>query len=103
MCRLNMSHGDYSEHQERLDLVRSVAVLNVAALADLGPGPYRPVREDGESGSTSRLVTSSLSPPDDINGQSGARLHHFRVCPRTCKPGDVILIDDGKTVLRLTL
>ena len=41
IARLNMSHGDYTEHQERLDLVRSVSKelgLNVAALADLqGP------------------------------------------------------------------
>ncbi|MDU1523515.1 MAG: pyruvate kinase, partial [Cutibacterium granulosum] len=41
VARLNMSHGTHEEHQDRLDLVRSVADeldLNVAALADLqGP------------------------------------------------------------------
>ena len=64
IARLNMSHGDYSEHQERLDLVRSVSKelgLNVAALADLqGPKIRTGLFEKAEG----CLLYTSPSPRD---------------------------------------
>ena len=60
IARLNMSHGDYSEHQERLDLVRSVSKelgLNVAALADLqGPKIRTGLFEKAEGESNLSLI-----------------------------------------------
>lgn len=103
MARLNLSHGGYDEHQARLDLVRSVALeanQPVAILVDLqGPkirlarfidGPHDLARGD--------IFTITA---DDVQGTKEKVGTTYKGLPGDCKPGDRILIDDGKVTVEV--
>ena len=98
VARLNMSHGDYSEHQARLDLVRSAAKAvgrTVGVLADLqGPkirlGRFENGKEELILGQTFTITT------DDIPGDSQRCSTTYKGLPGDVNPGDPILIDDGR-------
>ena len=103
MARLNLSHGGYDEHQARLDLVRSVAAETnqpVAILVDLqGPkirlarfanGPHDLARGD--------IFTITV---DEVEGTKERVGTTYKGLPGDCKPGDRILIDDGKVTVEV--
>jgi pyruvate kinase len=98
MARLNLSHGGYEEHQNRLDRVRAAAAKSgkaVAILVDLqGPkirlarfkdGPHELFRGD--------IFTITT---DEVEGTKERCGTTYKGLPGDCKPGDRILIDDGK-------
>ncbi len=98
MARLNLSHGGYEEHQNRLDRVRAAAAAagkSVAILVDLqGPkirlarfkdGPHELFRGD--------IFTITT---DEVEGTKERCGTTFKGLPGDCKAGDRILIDDGK-------
>ncbi len=104
VARLNMSHGDYSEHLTRLQNVREAARLTghtVGLFADLqGPkirlgkfegGPY-----DLQRGDVFTITT------DDIIGNRERSSTTYKGLPGDVKPGDMLLIDDGKVGMRAT-
>ncbi|SDL56270.1 pyruvate kinase [Tessaracoccus oleiagri] len=104
VARLNMSHGDYSEHLTRLQNVREAARLTghtVGLFADLqGPkirlgkfegGPY-----DLQRGDVFTITT------DDIIGNKERSSTTYKGLPGDVKPGDMLLIDDGKVGMRAT-
>jgi len=103
MARLNLSHGSYDEHQARLDAVRNAAKaanVPVAILVDLqGPkirlgrfadGPHELTRGD--------IFTITT---DDIQGTKERVSTTFKELPKDCKPGDRLLIDDGKVTVEV--
>ena len=103
MARLNLSHGSYEEHQARLDAVRSAAKtanVPVAVLVDLqGPkirlgkfadGPHELARGD--------IFTITT---DEIEGTKARVSTTFKELPKDCKPGDRLLIDDGKVTVEV--
>jgi pyruvate kinase len=103
MARLNLSHGGYEEHQARLDRVRSAAKeagKPVAILVDLqGPkirlgrfenGPHELARGD-----IFTITTDEISGTKDRVGTT------YKGLPGDCKPGDRILIDDGKVTVEV--
>ena len=103
MARLNLSHGGYDEHQSRLDLVRSVAAETnqpIAILVDLqGPkirlarfanGPHDLARGD--------IFTITV---DEVEGTKERVGTTYKGLPGDCKPGDRILIDDGKVTVEV--
>jgi pyruvate kinase len=103
MARLNLSHGGYDEHQSRLDLVRSVAAetnQSIAILVDLqGPkirlarfvnGPHDLARGD--------IFTITA---DEVEGTKERVGTTYKGLPGDCKPGDRILIDDGKVTVEV--
>ena len=103
MARLNLSHGSYEEHQARLDAVRSAAKtanVPVAVLVDLqGPkirlgkfadGPHELARGD--------IFTITT---DEIEGTKERVSTTFKELPKDCKPGDRLLIDDGKVTVEV--
>ena len=103
MARLNLSHGGYDEHQNRLDLVRSAsAAANrpVAILVDLqGPkirlarfkdGPHELARGD--------IFTITT---DEVEGTKEKCGTTYKGLAGDCKPGDRILIDDGKVTVEV--
>jgi pyruvate kinase len=104
MARLNLSHGSYEEHQGRLDRVREAAKeagKAVAILVDLqGPkirlarfenGPHELVRGD--------VFTITT---DDVPGTKERVGTTYKGLPGDCKPGDFIMIDDGKVTVQVT-
>lgn len=103
VARLNLSHGDYAEHQKQLDLVRKAALeqgVAVAILVDLqGPkirlgkfesGPYQL-----DIGDVFTITT------DEILGNKERSSTTYKGLPRDCKPGDRILIDDGRVAVQV--
>jgi pyruvate kinase len=104
MARLNLSHGGYPEHQSRLDRVREAAAeagVPIAILVDLqGPkirlarfkdGPHDLARGDVF------IITT-----DDVEGTKERVGTTYKGITGDCKPGDRILIDDGKVTVEVT-
>ena len=103
MARLNLSHGGYEEHQARLDSVRAVAKKAnkaVAILIDLqGPkirlakfsdGPHELARGD--------IFTITT---DEVAGSKERIGTTYKGLPGDCRPGDKIMIDDGKVTVEV--
>jgi pyruvate kinase len=103
MARLNLSHGVYAEHQNRLDLVRAAAAAAnrpIAILVDLqGPkirlarfknGPHELARGD--------IFTITT---DEVEGTKERCGTTYKGLAGDCKPGDRILIDDGKVTVEV--
>ena len=103
MARLNLSHGEHTEHQGRLNIVREVAKKAnkaVAVIADLqGPkvrlgkfskGPYEISK--GEK----FIITTQ-----DIDGSKERASTTYKGLPGDCRVGDLILIDDGKVTVEV--
>ncbi len=103
VARLNLSHGDYAEHERVYSLIRESATRAhrpVAILVDLqGPkirlgrfsnGPHRV-----EAGH--RFVITV----DDIDGTPDRASTTYKGLPGDCSPGDLILIDDGSIMAKV--
>jgi pyruvate kinase len=103
LFRLNFSHGTHSEH---LQVIESVHALNdklnthVAVLADLQGPKIRIGEVENNSvnlinGNDIEIVTSQCLSND-------RRLFiHYPEFPKDVKPGDQVLIDDGKIMLEV--
>ncbi|AZH78559.1 MULTISPECIES: pyruvate kinase [Microbacterium] len=98
VARLNLSHGDYSVHENNYANVRRAADdagRAVAILVDLqGPkirlgkfegGPYELAKGD-----IFKITTEDIIGNKEISGTT------FKGLPNDVKPGDFLLIDDGK-------
>ncbi|MFJ4225099.1 pyruvate kinase [Microbacterium sp. NPDC089695] len=98
VARLNLSHGDYSVHENNYANVRRAADdagRAVAILVDLqGPkirlgkfegGPYELAKGD-----IFKITTEDIIGNKDISGTT------FKGLPQDVSPGDFLLIDDGK-------
>lgn len=103
MARLNLSHGSYEEHQFRLDNVRNAAKaakVPVAVLVDLqGPkirlGRFADGPHDLARGDIFTITT------DEVQGTKERVSTTFKGLPGDCKPGDRLLIDDGKVAVEV--
>ena len=104
MARLNLSHGSYAEHQSRLDAVRNAAKkagVPVAVLVDLQGPKIRLARfasgpHDLSRGDVFTITTVEIDGTKDRVGTT------YKGLPGDCKPGDRILIDDGKVTVEVT-
>ncbi|MBX3092429.1 MAG: pyruvate kinase, partial [Cryobacterium sp.] len=103
VARMNLSHGTYEVHEEVYANVRRAAEASgraVAVLVDLqGPkirlgkfeaGPY-----DLAVGDIFKITT------DDVVGTRELSSTTYSGLPKDVKPGDPLLIDDGKVTLRV--
>ena len=103
VARMNLSHGSYDVHEEVYRNVRKAAKdvgKPVAVLVDLqGPkirlgkfeaGPY-----DLAEGDIFKITI------EDIVGNNEISSTTFKGLPQDVKPGDPLLIDDGKVTLRV--
>ncbi len=104
VARLNMSHGDQSDHEQNYAWVREAGNKvgkAIAVLADLQGPKIRLGRfADGpvqlEAGSTFTITT------DDILGDVNRCSTTYKGLPGDVSVGDEILIDDGRMRLRAT-
>src|SRR3954454_4101006 len=104
VARLNMSHGSHEDHAESYRLVREAADASgrgVGIFADLqGPKIRLETFADGpvtlHRGQEWTITTLDVPGDDKICGTT------YKGLPGDVRPGDPILIDDGKVRLRVT-
>jgi len=104
VARMNLSHGSYDVHEGIYRTVRQVAADTgkaVGIFVDLQGPKIRLGRfEDGpvmlEKGATFKITTEEILGNVDICGTT------FKGLPGDVKPGDLLLIDDGKVTLKAT-
>ena len=103
MARLNLSHGGYDEHQNRLDCVREAATeagVPVAILVDLQGPKIRLARfKDGPHDLARGDIFTITT--DDVEGTKERVGTTYKGLPGDCKAGDRILIDDGKVTVEV--
>jgi pyruvate kinase len=97
VARLNFSHGDFSEHAERILRIRAAERIvgrRVAIMADL-PGPKMRIGkiepEPIQLLAGGRFILTS----DDIVGDHGRVSMSFARLPQVVKPGDLLFLNDG--------
>jgi pyruvate kinase len=103
MARLNLSHGSYEEHQGRLDAVRAAAKeagKAVAVLVDLQGPKIRLARFENGPHDLARGDIFTIT-TDDVPGTKERVGTTYKGLPGDCKPGDRILIDDGKVTVEV--
>jgi pyruvate kinase len=103
MARLNLSHGGHEEHQSRLDLVRSVAAETnqpIAILVDLQGPKIRLARFANGPHDLARGDIFTIT-ADEVEGTKERVGTTYKGLPGDCKPGDRILIDDGKVTVEV--
>lgn len=86
--RINMSHGDYKEHQEKIDIWRQIA-------------PNKPIILDLTGPSIRTEVKETLTVTKGQKITIGKDLKISRAISDAVVPGDVILIDDGRVQLEV--
>ena len=104
VARLNLSHGEQAVHAKSYEMVRRASAQTgrgVGILADLqGPkirlGRFSAGPVELHSGETFTITTRDVLGDANICGTTYSGL------PGDCKPGDRILIDDGKVGLEVT-
>ena len=104
MARLNLSHGTYVEHQSRFNAVRSAAKkagVPVAILVDLQGPKIRLARFASGPHDLARGDVFTIT-TDEIEGTKDRVGTTYKGLPGDCKPGDRILIDDGKVTVEVT-
>jgi pyruvate kinase len=104
VMRLNFSHGTHESHAQVFRDIRSAAALqdrHVAILQDLSGPKIRtgPVAAGGplllQEGDTLRVA------PGDAPGEPGRIFTPYAELIRSAKPGDRLLLDDGRIELRV--
>ncbi len=103
VCRVNFSHGSYEDHQKVIDTIRNLnKELNAftAILADL-QGPK--IRTGSMKNGTIELKEGAkiLIVVGDIEGTEEKFSISYKDFPKDVQPGEHILLDDGKLVLKI--
>ncbi len=103
VIRMNFSHGDFAEHQEKVDNLKKVIKktgIPVAVLQDLGGPKIRIGNFNTDSvmlvaGKTFTLTTN------DIVGDETRVSVNYKPLPKEVKKGSVIMLHDGKKKLEV--
>jgi pyruvate kinase len=96
--RINFSHADYNDVQERIDIIRGINDefgYNTAILADLqGPKLRVGVMKEDVVVNPGDIITFQTA--EDIAGTKERVYMNYKEFPRDVNPGEFILLDDGK-------
>ncbi len=103
VCRLNFSHGDFAEHQKRVDNIRKITASDgrvVAIMQDLcGPkiriGTFKDNAIMLNRGDRFTLTT------DDFEGTQEKVHINYPALPKEVKPGNLIMLQDGTKKLEV--
>jgi len=103
VCRINFSHGSYSDHAKVIKSVRELNEelnSNVAILADL-QGPKIRTGEMQEGGLDLVTGASITIQTLDVIGSKNSFSINYEKLPEDVEPGELILLDDGKLMLEV--
>lgn len=103
VCRLNCSHGSHEDHKKSIDLIREInkeTGLNVSILADLQGPKIRTYEMENngvmmKEGAIVTIVTERITGTAERFGIS------YSLMPRDVRPGERILLDDGKLQMEI--
>lgn len=103
VCRINFSHGSHEDHEAAIRTIRDLNTetgLSVAILADLQGPKIRTgkMTDNGVeliNGSEVKIVTK------DILGTTERFSINYQNLPQDVKPGEKLLLDDGKLTLQV--
>ncbi|MCG8317271.1 MAG: pyruvate kinase [Pseudomonadales bacterium] len=105
VVRLNFSHGSAEDHHKRAAMVRDIATkhnLNVALLADL-QGPKLRIGKFKE-GSVELKIGDKICLDADYDSNNGDNERvgvDYKELANDCRPGDILLLDDGRIKLNV--
>ncbi len=105
VARMNMSHGDYSVHQNTYDNVRKAASelhKSVALMADLQGPKIRLGRFANGEGYELAVGDVFTITTEDVPGTKDICSTTLKSLTEDVKVGDTLLIDDGKVSVRAT-
>ena len=103
VCRLNFSHGSQADHQEVLDTIRNLNEkydYNVGILADL-QGPKIRIGKVKEGGIHLVNGARTVITTHECIGDEERIYITYETFPQDVKPGEIILLDDGKLQMRV--
>ncbi len=96
--RINFSHADYVDVKERIDIIRELNQeygYTTAILADLqGPKLRVGVMKEDVVVNPGDIITFQTA--EDVPGTAERVYMNYKEFPRDVKPGEKILLDDGK-------
>ncbi|MCL6271888.1 pyruvate kinase [Sansalvadorimonas sp. 2012CJ34-2] len=105
VVRMNFSHGEPEEHINRAKLVREIAEeqgRNVAILGDLQGPKIRIARfKEGKVNLVPGEFFTLDAELDIHEGTAQSVGIAYKSLPNDCKPGDVLLLDDGRLSLEV--
>ncbi|MDO8430410.1 MAG: pyruvate kinase [Candidatus Taylorbacteria bacterium] len=104
VMRLNFSHGDFAEHQNRVDNLRKVIEKTgktIATIQDLG-GPKIRTGEFETTTVTLKVGQEFTFTTDKIVGNETRVSVNYPLLPKEVKVGGYILVDDGKKKFQIT-
>lgn len=97
VARLNFSHGSYTEHKRKIDLLREVSEeleIPVAILLDT-KGPELRIKEFEKGEAFLKEGQRFVLTTRDIKGNNHAVGISYNGLPKELKTGDIVLLDDG--------
>jgi len=97
VARLNFSHGEFTEHAERIQRIRAaeqVVGRRVAIMADL-PGPKMRIGKIDPEPIQLQAGEPFTLTSDDVVGDSRRVSMSFERLPRVVTPGDRLFLNDG--------
>ncbi|WP_294821880.1 pyruvate kinase [uncultured Flavobacterium sp.] len=101
--RINFSHADYTDVQERIDIIRGLNDefgYNTSILADLqGPKLRVGVMKEDVIVNKGDLVTFQTS--EDVPGTADNVYMNYKAFPNDVNPGEMVLLDDGKLMFQV--
>ena len=101
--RINFSHADYNDVKERIAIVRQLNEefgYTTAILGDLqGPKLRVGIMEEGVVVNDGDLITFTTA--EDIIGTAKKVFMKYQNFPNDVKPGERILLDDGKLIFEI--
>ena len=104
VMRLNFSHGDFAEHQVRIDNLRQVAKKTgktIGIMQDLG-GPKIRIGEFEKGVITLVPGQTFTITTDKIMGDEKRVSINYPLFPKEVKVGGIVLLHDGKKKLQIT-
>ncbi|RAN69347.1 pyruvate kinase [Bacillus sp. SRB_336] len=106
VARMNMSHGDYTVHQNTYDNVRKASNQlhkSVAIMADLQGPKIRLGRFANGEGYDLAVGDVFTITTEDVPGTKDICSTTLKSLTEDVKAGDILLIDDGKVSVRATM